>query len=247
MDYQKFHQMVAWPKTSGRCWPGWHGWRARCWHSEMRSVHSLRHHPAPSPFLSEAVCSWFCTSKKYLSTWCVFQGFLLRSQEVTWVVSTNGIKACSGKQCINYSSLRSTMKCPWFSWWTPSSQFNSLLLPPNSLLGCSFRQNHCSLSDSVSIKTTHAHSRPVFPFVRHPSCCRVPNSVASVLCSEQQAVDFLLLQWAAPILRVLLGWWFLVFASFMLKECTRITNISRPNSFSTIILESWCSTSVRVF
>lgn len=200
MDYQKFHKMVAWPKMSGRCWPGWHGWRAWCWHSEILSVHSLCHHAAPSPFLSEAVCSWFCTSKKYLSTWCVFQGFLLRSQEVTWVVSTNGIKACSGKRCINHSSLRSTMKCPCFSWWTPSSQFNPLLLPLNSLLGCSFRQNHCSLSDSVSIKTTHAHSRLVFPFVHHPSCCRFPNSVASVLCSEQQAVDFLFLQWAAPIL-----------------------------------------------
>lgn len=70
--------------------------------------------------------------------------------------------------------------------------------------------------------------------------------VASVLCSEQQAVNFLLLQRAAPILRVLLRWWFLMFASFMGKDYTRITNISWPNSFSTIIWESWYSTSVRV-
>lgn len=92
--------MVAWPKMSGGCWPGWHGWRARCWHSEILSVHSLCHHAAPSPFLSEAVCSWFCTSKKYLSTWCVFQGFLLCSQEVTWVVSTNGIKDAAANNAL---------------------------------------------------------------------------------------------------------------------------------------------------
>lgn len=150
--------------------------KSRCWHSEILSVHSLCHHPAPSPFLAEAVCSWLWTTKKYLSTWRGFQGFLLCSQEVTWAVSTNGINACRGKHCISYSSLRSTLKCPCFSWWAPSSQFNLLLLPPNSLLGCSFRQNHCSLSDLVSIRTTHAHSRLVFPFVHHPSCCRFPNS-----------------------------------------------------------------------